>query len=406
MRTVLLLTLLCILVSSGVTQSFASTSSPNVKHRTLTSPVAQEGGAFGSSTATDGKVTVVGAPDETADGQPDAGNVYVFNASTGALIESFSSPNAQPFGDFGTSVSVSGQVVVVGAYGETADGDGAAGHAYTFNTMTGALISTLTSPNAQSDGYFGWSVAVSGKTVVVGAPFETAGGFDGAGNAYTFDAATGALVRSLSSPDSQSDGYFGYAVAASGKTLVVGAYGEAANGFNNAGHAYTFDAKTGAMISTLSSPNRQTDGDFGVSVAASGSVVAVGARGESADGFACAGHAYMFSVSGVLTNTLTSPNAQGCEDFGKGDFGWSVAASKEFVVVGAPDETADGFEAAGHAYTFSAATGGLVSTLTSPNAQEDGSFGGSAAASGKTVAVGAPSEAAGGDSGAGHDYIF
>ena len=61
-----------------------------------------------------------------------------------------------------------------------------AGHAYIFNAKTGALISTLTSPNAQTYGFFGWSVAISGKTVVVGAPYETGSGIPEAGNAYIF----------------------------------------------------------------------------------------------------------------------------------------------------------------------------------------------------------------------------
>lgn len=45
---------------------------------------------------------------------------------------------------------------------------------------------TLTSPNAQTDGSFGWSVAVSGTTVVVGAIGETASGYDSAGHSYVF----------------------------------------------------------------------------------------------------------------------------------------------------------------------------------------------------------------------------
>jgi len=55
------------------------------------------------------------------------------------------------------------------------------------------LVLTLSSPNAQSDGNFG-GVAISGTTVVIGAPFETASGYGEAGHAYVFSGTTGALI--------------------------------------------------------------------------------------------------------------------------------------------------------------------------------------------------------------------
>jgi hypothetical protein len=77
--------------------------------------------------------------------------------------------------------------VVVGAPFETANGQLTAGHAYSFDASTGFLTTTLTSPNAQTNGAFGSSVAVGcPPTVVVGAPRETGGGFTDAGHAYIF----------------------------------------------------------------------------------------------------------------------------------------------------------------------------------------------------------------------------
>ncbi|MGC2289579.1 MAG: hypothetical protein WA688_06955 [Thermoplasmata archaeon] len=99
---------------------------------------------------------------------------------------------------------------------------------------------TLTSPNAQTDGYFGVSVAISGKTVVVGAPVETVSGNMYAGHAYTFKGKTGALISTLTSPNAQTDGSFGWSVAVSGTTVVVGAIGETASGYDSAGHSYVF----------------------------------------------------------------------------------------------------------------------------------------------------------------------
>ena len=101
------------------------------------------------------------------------------------------SPNAQTGGDFGSSVAVSGTTVVVGAPLESAGtpAQPLAGHAYVFDASTGFLTpTTLTSPNAQIDGFFGSSVAVNegDPIVVVGAPDESGGGSPAGGHAYVF----------------------------------------------------------------------------------------------------------------------------------------------------------------------------------------------------------------------------
>jgi hypothetical protein len=130
--------------------------------------------------------------------------------------------------------------VVVGAPGETANALAGAGHAYVFDASTGSLIASLTSPYAQANGQFGYSVSVSCTTVVVGAPFETANGQPVAGHAYSFDATTGFLTTTLTSPNAQLEGLFGASVATSGTTVVVGALSETGSGFTGAGHAYIF----------------------------------------------------------------------------------------------------------------------------------------------------------------------
>src|SRR5438093_1102672 len=168
---------------------------------TLTSPNAQTGGEFGLSVAvSDGDpIVVVGASQESAGtpAQTHAGHAYVFDATDGALITTLTSPNAQTNGQFGRSVAVSGTTVVVGALGESAGtpAQTLAGHAYVFDASTGFLTpTTLTSPNAQTDGQFGRSVAVGGTTVVVGARREIVGLLTLAGHAYSFDASTGFLT--------------------------------------------------------------------------------------------------------------------------------------------------------------------------------------------------------------------
>jgi outer membrane protein assembly factor BamB len=365
---------------------------------TLTSPNPQSGGGFGFAIAASSRIVVVGEVPETAGGQFLTGHAYIFDAHTGRLIRTLASPNDQSGGAFGGSVAAYGNIAVVGAVFETVNGQNNAGHAYEFNAETGALMSTLTSPNPQPQGSFGSAVAVTDSIIVVGALGE--GGF--AGRAYTFNPTTGSLIASLTSPNEQSEGLFGRAVAASGSVVVVGAPIETVGGHFNAGHAYAFDAETGTLVSTLTSPSPQSQDMFGTSVAAIGNTVVVGAPGYGLSQQSSAGYAYLFDArSGLFIGTVTSPNASPA-----GEFGYSIAARGNILVVGAPGETVNGRFGAGHAYAFNMDTSTLISVMASPNPQFGGVFGLSVATSSNIVAVGAPQETVNGDAYAGRTYTF
>jgi len=289
-----------LLAGGALATPVAAASSPqpasnNVFSRTLTHPNASPEGAYGSWADASGNFIVVGAYNETANGYTGAGHVYVYSAKTGALLHTLTSPNAQTNGQFsGFGVAVSGNIVVVGAWNEAANGYAEAGHAYIFNAATGALLRTLTSPNPQTGGEFGNGIAVNGNIVVVGAWHEAVNGFAGAGRAYIYSADTGTLLRSFTSPNAQTGGQFGWAIALNGNTVDVSGWLETANGQAGAGHVYIFNIDTGALIRTLTSPNAQTSGGFGEAVAAIGNIVVVGAPFEAADGYAAAGHAYYY----------------------------------------------------------------------------------------------------------------
>jgi hypothetical protein len=398
-KIVLIILASCLLLSPlVVSASFGTSSLPNVIHRTLTSSAPQTDGSFGFSSAASGNIVVVGAYEEAVSGNFGAGHAYVFNAKTGALVTTLQSPNAQGSGFFGISVAASGNLIVVGANAETGSGEPGAGNAYVFNAMTGDLVTSLTSPNAQLYGSFGASVAINGSIVVVGAPVE----YSSAGHAYAFNAKTGALISTLESPNQQTDGYFGSSVGVSGSIAIVGAEGETVSGYTSAGHEYVFNAKTGTEIRTLQSKNPQTSGYFGVSSAISGSTIVVGAEQETSSGYTYAGNVYSFNEkTGALIRTLSSPNVQT-----NGYFGESVSLSGKSVVVGAPDETYSGYSRGGHAYLFNAKTGSLLGTFGSKNAQTDGFFGFSVGVVGSIVVVGAWGETVSGYVDAGRAYIF
>ena len=303
-------------------------------------------------------------------------------------ILTMTSANAQLNGLFGLSVASSNGHVIVGAPGETVNGLSRAGEAYVFDARTGALRLTLVSPNPELTGGFGFSVASAGDRVIVGAIDETVNGIVEAGRTHVFDVHTGARIGTLASPKAEAEGEFGYSIASSNGLVVVGAHRETVNGIVRAGRAYVFSLANGSLISTLSSPNSQGSGEFGTSVASADGRVIVGAPYESGNGFNSAGQIYVFNANtGSLLRSLVSPNAQP-----GGEFGISVASANGRVIVGAFFETVRGFLAAGRAYVFSAATGSVASTLVSPRTQYAGWFGFSVASSGNALIVGAPRE--------------
>ena len=163
-------------------------------------------------------------------------------------VKKLTASDAQADDTFGLSVALSGDSAIVGASGEDAGGT-RAGAAYVFERNQGGPgnwgeVGKLTASDAQAGNVFGFSVAVSGDTAVVGASGEDAGG-NNAGAGYVFERDEGGTdnwgeVTKLTASDAHGGDFFGSSVAASGDTAVVGASDEDAGG-DNAGAAYVFE---------------------------------------------------------------------------------------------------------------------------------------------------------------------
>lgn len=232
---------------------------------TIVSPNMQEQGVFGCSLAVVPDTNGNGTPDllvgsgEMPNGQPEkAGRAYLFDGGTTQVLRTFVSPNPAEFGDFSYAPAgipdLTGDgkgEVVISAHGESPDGSPQySGRAYLFDGVTGALLRTFRSPHEVQSGAFGYPIAAipdingDGKwEIAIGATGEWVDSYDAAGRVYVFDGATGVLLRSLISPNAQSNGYFGCALAGmpdvdgkNGGELIVGADGE----FQDSGRAYIF----------------------------------------------------------------------------------------------------------------------------------------------------------------------
>ena len=298
---------------------------------------------------------------------------------------------------FGHSVAISGNMAIVGAYG---DGDGTgdvydelSGAAYVFNVTTGAHLFKLTALDGESLDKFGYSVAISDGTAVVGAHGDDGVGtsFD-SGAAYLFDVNSGEQLFKLTASDAAVNGFFGRSVAISGNTAIVGSYGDDGAG-DRSGAAYVFNVATGEQLFKLTASDARRKNHFGYSVAISGSTAIVGAFAEDdadQDGSGSRS-AYLFNVTtGEQLHKLTAPDATSNDDFFR-----SVAISGNTAIIGAP-ENGDGRTSSGSAYLFNVTTGEQLFKLTASDGADNDLFGWSVAISGNLAVVGAFSNDDGG----------
>ncbi len=375
---------------------------------------------FGYSVGMSGNYAIVGAYEEDDAGGTNSGKAYIFNSTTGALLHTLDNPNAYSTGTtdfFGSSVAISGNYAIVSAPDEDDAGGTSSGKAYIFNVTTGVLVHTLDNPNAydySSSDRFGLTVGISGNYAIVGAYFEDDSGGSASGKAYIFNVTTGALLYTLDNPNAYStsvNDYFGYSVAISSNYAIVGAILEDDTGGTQSGKVYIFSVTTGALLHTLDNPNAYSTsaGDrFGWSVAISGNYVIVGANLENDATGGSSGKAYIFNVTtGVLLHTLDNPNAYGTS---VGDrFGESVAISGNYAIVGANEEDDSGGSTSGKAYIFNVTTGALVHTLNNPNpfgTSVSDNFGLSVGISGNYAIVGAYLEDESGGLSSGKTYMY
>jgi hypothetical protein len=320
--------------------------------------------------------------------------------------------------EFGTSIAIDGDTLVVGAKFEDGNNDDtlSSGAAYVFVKSNNIWVEQayLTASNAINDSQFGIAVGISGNTIVVGSHKEDTTATD-SGAVYVFTRSsniwTEQTILKASNPGLNDN--FGSSVDIDGDTIVAGAYledGADDGNEDDAGAAYVFvgSGNSWTQQEYLQADNLENGDNFGVSVSISNDTIVVGANSENGDDSGLqddSGAAYVFTravTSWTQQDYLSASNAQD-----KDNFGISVAISADTIVVGAHLE--DGLDngsqdSSGAAYVFTR-SGNFWNEqvkLKSDNTTASDLFGNSVAIDGDNIIVGAPNE--GGDEGAA--YLF
>ena len=357
---------------------------------------------FGISVGIDGATVVIGAYKAGV-----GGAVYVYRTTNGGVtysqVAKLTAADAAMADYFGYSVAIDGNTIVVGAYG---DGSGAVtageGSVYVFRTTNGVAYSQVAKFSATDTAYgdwFGYSVAIDGEKIVVGAPYKSSR----TGAAYVFRTSDGGAtygqVAKLKANDGRVRDLFGWSVAIAGGTVVIGAYDA-----GTAGAAYVYRTTDGGAtdVTKLTAGWGAYGDQFGRSVAIDGDTIVAGAPGDRGVGSNSGSVSVLQTTDGGATYDvvakLTAPDAASYDYFGM-----SVAIAGGTVVVGAPDHNGE----SGAVYVYRGATYDQVAKLTASNGAPEDRFGTSVAVDGENVVVGAAGTIGGDYSdGSGVAYVF
>ncbi|MBL8212921.1 MAG: hypothetical protein JNK87_19555, partial [Bryobacterales bacterium] len=418
------------------------------------------GDNFGAAVAISGETVVVGAPYESSNAAGVNGNqgntslngsgaAYVFVRNNGTWTQQayLKASNSAFFANFGATVAISGDTIVIGSPRESSAASGInatptpgaasdSGAAYIFVRSGNAWTQQayMKASNSGPGDRFGASVSIAGDTVLIGAPIEAsvAAGVNanqsdnsapGAGAAYVFTRTGNTWQQQAYLKASNPGGFFvstqgqslgdqfGWSVSLSGDTAVVGALGEASsstvvnigqgdNSAVNAGAAYVFTRSAGAWTQQayLKASNAQSNDLFGAAVSVNGDTAVIGAPGEGSNATTVngtqsdnslpnAGAAYVFlRNAGAWTQQAYLKSTVA----GQNQFGTSVSVSGESAVIGAPQRNFG----TGTAYVFgrSGAFWNLLAALEAASPTATDLFSQFVAVNGDTIVIGAPQE--------------
>ena len=296
--------------------------------------------AFGYAVSISGNKAIIGA---TGDNNW-TGAVYFFefNGNTWAQVQKLTPSDVGAFDEFGSSVFIQGNTAIVGIRNHN-NFIGAA-YIFQFNDSTWTEYQKLTaSDSTQMDLKFGSAVSLSENIAIIGA----SGYNNDQGGAYIFefDGSTWTEDQRLTASDGTALNYFGSSVSIYGNKAIVGAPYHPVN----PGSAYIFESNGNIwnQIQKLSASDGFVNNLFGNAVTISRNTVIVGARYDDDYGIR-SGSAYGYHFDGSNWNEYKMTASDGAAD---DEFGYSVGAGDKIAIVGSPFNDDNG-SSSGSAYIY------------------------------------------------------
>ncbi|MCG6154527.1 cadherin domain-containing protein [Rubinisphaera margarita] len=314
-------------------------ATPDVPVFTLNNPTGNNNSLFGSSLAIDGTNLVVGA---RGDRKAYVYDLAAANPTAVAILPVTTS------GQFGDSVAISGNKIVVGDYATNFSNQGGAFvYELTTDPQTQAQQVThrlsILNPGSNNVGFSRQTLAISGDRLAIGAFNQSSvnGGVQARGRVYIYDLNFNPYsftqVQVINNPLGTLGDEFGLNFDLDGDTLVVGAEGNN----NYTGAAYVYDLGSLAPNTpnpqptlSIAHPEASAGGQFAGAISVSGRTVAIAARYADTSGYTDSGRVYLFDLDsatpGTPTETFDSPTPGAYDNFGE-----ALDLTEDYLIVGA-----------------------------------------------------------------------
>ena len=356
---------------------------------------------FGFAVAVDGNTLAVGSSHATVGSERDQGAVYVYVRSGGewTLQSKLTAGDGAADDRFGYAVALRGDLLVASA--PYHDREHGAVYAFRRTGSYWTQDPRITGRKSDDGDRFGWALDLSGATLAVSSPYEDLQNDTDAGVVHLFtdtpDPGGGPSswteAARLTPSDPDSDDNFGFSIALDGARLLVGAPSRDATAEDD-GAVYAF-ARSDAVWSErerLTAPTPAAGEQFGAAVALDGDDAVVGAPGRDGAGRdEGAAFAFAYAAGGwTHAQTLTIPAG---EEHNDAEFGAAVALDAGTLAVGAPrNPSPEGNQ--GLVYAFSGDDGAWAppQTLIADDASRGARVGAAVAVSGATIVAGAPDD--------------
>ncbi len=259
------------------------------------------GDRFGHSVSISGHYAIVGAT--LGDGnEPDSGSAYIFkwDGTSWSEQQKLTASDGAAYDCFGYSVSISGDLAIVGAHGDDDKGtDSGSAYIFRWDGTSWSEQQKLTASDGAAKDYFGRSVSISGDLAIVGAPYDDDNGsYSGSAYIFRWDGTGWVQQAKLTARDGAAYDLFGHSVSISGDYAIVGAYYDDDLGTDSGSAYIKWDGTGWVQQQKLLAPDGASKDYFGISVSISGDYVIVGAHGshEKPD---YPGSAYIFMPVGA-----------------------------------------------------------------------------------------------------------
>ncbi|MCD4652482.1 FG-GAP repeat protein [bacterium] len=291
---------------------------------------------FGASVAIDGNYAVAGAygTDSSSDFRSGSVYIYRFDGVTWHKDIRLSDSTSSSYDDYGSAVSVSGEYVFVGVPGDDDNGTNS-GSVFVYHSDAGSWSFHQKLMSGSDNDNFGKSISVDGAWAAIGAfKDSTYHNESGAVYMYHFDGVNWTETQKIKAGDPNATDWFGLAVALDGQQLLIGAPYDNDNGPESGSiYIFSYDNGTWTQQEKISASDGSANQLFGAALDISRKYAVVGASNDSDHGIR-SGATYLLHYDGRTWVELLKFSANDAADYHK--FGFSVALSDEFAVIGAP----------------------------------------------------------------------